>query len=47
MQKPMPLLTNDFSHAVEKYLNSMIMLKFILVKLDLKTFTNYSTTKPT
>ena len=43
----MPLLTNYSSRAVKKYLNSMIMLKFIWVKLDLKTSTNHSTTKPT
>ena len=46
LTKAMPLLTNYSSHAM-KYLNSMIMLKFIWVKLDLKTFTNYSTTTPT
>ena len=43
----MPLLTNHSLHAVKKYLNSMIMLKFIWIKLDLKIFTNYSTTKLT
>ena len=44
----MPLiLTNSSSHAVKKYLNLMIMLKFIWVMLDLKIFTNYSKTKPT
>jgi len=40
-QKTMSLSASYSSQVVTKYLNSMITLKFIWIKLDLRSFTNY------